>query len=229
MLEELKEKVCQANIELWKSKIVIFTWGNVSEIDDDGKFVVIKPSGVKYEKMKPEDMVVVDLYGNVIEGNYKPSSDTNTHLVLYRNFTSLKSIAHTHSTYATAFAQAGICIEPLGTTQADYFCNSIQVTRELSKEEVEYDYELNTGKVIIEKLEENDIVKIPAILVRSHGPFIFGTNASNVVHNAVVLEEIAKMNYITLNLNPNVNRISDFILNKHYQRKHGIYSYYGQK
>ncbi|EAJ6177784.1 L-ribulose-5-phosphate 4-epimerase [Campylobacter lari] len=229
MLEELKEKVCQANIELWKSKVVIFTWGNVSEISNDGKFVVIKPSGIKYEKMKPKDMVVVDLHGNVIEGDYKPSSDTSTHLVLYRKFTSLKSIAHTHSTYATAFAQAGICIDPFGTTQADYFYDSIQVTRELSKEEVESDYELNTGKVIIEKIEENDILKIPAILVRSHGPFIFGTNAYNVVHNAVVLEEIAKINYITLNLNPNVNRISDFILNKHYQRKHGVNSYYGQK
>ncbi|MCH5323525.1 MAG: L-ribulose-5-phosphate 4-epimerase [Helicobacter sp.] len=227
MLEHLKEKVCQANIELYQQKIVIFTWGNVSEIDEENNLVVIKPSGIPYNKMNPKDMVVLNLKGDIIEGHYKPSSDTPTHLELYKNFPQIKSIAHTHSTYATAFAQAGIEIKALGTTQADYFYQNICVTRELSKEEVENNYELNTGKVMIETLKNKDIIATPAILVKSHGPFIFGKDALNCVHNAVVLEEIAKMNFLTLCLNPNVNEISKYILDKHYLRKHGKNAYYG--
>lgn len=228
MLEVLKEKVCQANIELFRQKIVIFTWGNVSEIDKDSGLVVIKPSGVSYEKMMPKDMVVVDLKGNVVDGYYKPSSDTATHLEIYRNFKEIKSIAHTHSTYASAFAQAGEEIVPFGTTQADYFYENIKVTRELSKDEIQYDYELNTGKVIVERLQNTQVMNTPAVLVKSHGPFIFGKDSFNCVFNAIVLEEIAKMNYITLSLNPNSKRISQYILDKHYLRKHGKEAYYGQ-
>ncbi len=229
MLEELKEKVCKANIELFNQKIVIFTWGNVSEIDRVNNLVVIKPSGISYDMMKPQDMVVVDLEGNIIEGDYRPSSDTPTHLEIYRNFKELKSIAHTHSVYASAFAQAGQEIVPFGTTQADYFYKNIRVTRELTQKEIQKDYELNTGKVIVEAFQNNEIAHTPAILVRSHGPFIFGKDALNCVHNAVVLEEIAKMNYITLSLNPNTKRLSQDILDKHYLRKHGKDAYYGQK
>ncbi|WP_284454183.1 L-ribulose-5-phosphate 4-epimerase [Campylobacter lari] len=229
MLDKLKEKVCEANIELFKQKIVLFTWGNVSEIDYESNLVAIKPSGVSYNTMKPEDIVIVDLKGNVVEGHYKPSSDTLTHLEIYKNFKEVKSVAHTHSTYATAFAQAGKEIELFGTTQADYFCDNIKVTRTLSEEEVKSNYELNTGKIIVETLRNQQIMSTPAILVKSHGPFIFGKDAIDCVFNAVVLEEIAKMNFITLNLNPNTCRISNYILNKHYQRKHGGNSYYGQK
>lgn len=228
MLEVLKEKVCKANIELFNKKIVIFTWGNVSEIDLESQLVVIKPSGIPYETMSPCDMVVVNLEGHIIEGHYKPSSDMHTHLELYRNFSEIRSVAHTHSTYATAFAQAGVEIEALGTTQADYFYKNIKVTRDLNKEEIQNNYELNTGKVIVECIQKEDILATPAVLVRSHGPFIFGTDALNCVHNAVVLEEIAKMHYITLNLNPNIHTISQDILDKHYLRKHGKNSYYGQ-
>lgn len=228
MLESLKEKVCEANIELFRRNIVIYTWGNVSEIDLESGFVVIKPSGLSYDKMKPRDMVVLDLKGSIIEGTLKPSSDTPTHLELYRNFKDLKSIAHTHSTYATAFAQAGKEIIALGTTQADYFYQKIRVTRELSAKEVEQDYELNTGKVITECLKDKDINATPAVLVKSHGPFIFGKDAQNCVHNAVVLEEVAKMNFLTLSLNPSTYEIPSYILDKHYQRKHGKNAYYGQ-
>ncbi|EAL5694367.1 L-ribulose-5-phosphate 4-epimerase [Campylobacter jejuni] len=229
MLEELKEKVCKANIELFIQKIVIFTWGNVSQIDPKSNLVVIKPSGIPYDTMKPQDMVVVDLKGNIIEGNYKPSSDTPTHLELYRNFKELKSVAHTHSVYASAFAQAGQEIVPFGTTQADYFYENIKVTRDLTQKEIQKDYELNTGKVIVKTLQDQEIIRTPAILVRSHGPFIFGKDALDSVHNAVVLEEIAKMNYITLKLNPNIKRLSQDILDKHYLRKHGKDAYYGQQ
>lgn len=228
MLEALKEKVCKANIELFNQKIVIFTWGNVSEIDLESQLVVIKPSGIPYETMNPCDMVVVNLDGHILEGHYKPSSDMHTHLELYRSFSEVKSVAHTHSTYATAFAQAGVEIKALGTTQADYFYKNIKVTRNLNKEEIQNNYELNTGKVIVECIQKEDILATPAVLVRSHGPFIFGTDALNCVHNAVILEEIAKMHYITLNLNPNIHTISQDILDKHYLRKHGKNSYYGQ-
>lgn len=229
MLDKLKEKVCEANIELFKQKIVLFTWGNVSEIDYESNLVAIKPSGVSYNAMKPEDIVIVDLKGNVVEGHYRPSSDTLTHLEIYKNFKEVRSIAHTHSTYATAFAQAGQEIVPFGTTQADYFYKNIRVTRELTQKEIQKDYELNTGKVIVEAFQNNEIAYTPAILVRSHGPFIFGKDALNCVHNAVVLEEIAKMNYITLSLNANTKRLSQDILDKHYLRKHGKDAYYGQK
>lgn len=231
MLEKLKENVCRANIELFKRGIVIFTWGNVSEIDEETKLVVIKPSGVPYESMKPEDMVVLDLEGSIIEGHYKPSSDAPTHLELYRNFTQIRSITHTHSTYATAFAQAGLPIKALGTTHADYFYGEVPVTRDLNKEEIENNYEQNTGKVITETIKRWNMspAEIPAILVKSHGPFIFGKDSNNCVHNAVVLEEIAKMNFITSILNPHLNNIPSLLLDKHYLRKHGKNAYYGQK
>lgn len=227
MLENLKKEVCEANIELFKRGLIIFTWGNVSAIDEESKLVVIKPSGVPYENMKPNDMVVLNLKGEIIEGKLKPSSDTKTHLELYRNFKEIKAIAHTHSTYATAFAQAGKEIEILGTTAADYFYESIKLSRELREDEMN-EYELNTGKVIVESLKDKDILASPAILVKSHAPFIFGKDAFNAVHNATVLEEIAKMNFISLSLNPNSTKIKQFILDKHYLRKHGKGAYYGQ-
>lgn len=227
MLENLKKEVCGANIELFKRGIVIFTWGNVSAIDESREFVVIKPSGVPYEVMKPSDMVVLNLKGEVVEGKLKPSSDTPTHLELYRNFKEIKAVAHTHSTYATAFAQAGKEIEILGTTAADYFYENIKVSRDLREDEVD-EYELNTGKVIVESLKDEDVLASPAILVKSHAPFIFGKDAFNAVHNAVVLEEIAKMNFLTLGLNPKSKKIEQFILDKHYLRKHGKNAYYGQ-
>lgn len=227
MLENLKKEVCEANIELFKRGLIIFTWGNVSAIDEKSELVVIKPSGVPYENMKPNDMVVLNLKGEIIEGKLKPSSDTKTHLELYRNFKEIKAIAHTHSTYATAFAQAGKEIEILGTTAADYFYESIKLSRELREDEMN-EYELNTGKVIVESLKDKDILASPAILVKSHAPFIFGKDAFNAVHNATVLEEIAKMNFLTLNLNPNSTKIDKFILDKHYLRKHGKGAYYGQ-
>lgn len=227
MLENLKKEVCEANIELFKRGLIIFTWGNVSAIDEKSELVVIKPSGVPYENMKPNDMVVLNLKGEIIEGKLKPSSDTKTHLELYRNFKEIKAIAHTHSTYATAFAQAGKEIEILGTTAADYFYESIKLSRELREDEMN-EYELNTGKVIVESLKDKDILASPAILVKSHAPFIFGKDAFNAVHNAIVLEEIAKMNFISLSLNPNSTKIDKFILDKHYLRKHGKNAYYGQ-
>ena len=227
MLENLKKEVCEANIELFKRGVVIFTWGNVSAIDEESKLVVIKPSGVPYDQMTPNDMVVLNLQGEIVEGKLKPSSDTATHLELYRNFKEIKAIAHTHSTYATAFAQAGKEIEILGTTAADYFYENIKVSRALTEAEMN-EYELNTGKVIVERLKDKDIMASPAILVKTHAPFIFGKDVLNVVHNAVVLEEIAKMNFLTLSLNKDVKKIDDFILTKHYLRKHGNKAYYGQ-
>lgn len=227
MLENLKKEVCEANIELFKRGLIVFTWGNVSAIDEKSELVVIKPSGVPYKNMKPNDMVVLNLKGEIIEGKLKPSSDTKTHLELYRNFKEIKAIAHTHSTYATAFAQAGKEIEILGTTAADYFYESIKLSRDLREDEMN-EYELNTGKVIVESLKDKDILASPAILVKSHAPFIFGKDAFNAVHNAIVLEEIAKMNFISLSLNPNSTKIKQFILDKHYLRKHGKGAYYGQ-
>lgn len=230
MLENLKEKVCKANIELFQRGIVIFTWGNISEIDEATKLVVIKPSGVPYETMRPEDMVVLDLEGSVIEGHYRPSSDAPTHLEIYRNFPSIKSVGHTHSTYATAFAQAGSEIIPFGTTHADFSYGGIPVTRELTRDEVDTDYELNTGKVIGETLTKYQFAEVlpPSVLVKSHGPFIFGKNAQDSVHNAVVLEEIAKINFLTLNIKPQTQKIPQYLLDKHYLRKHGKNAYYGQ-
>ena len=216
----LKESIC---IE---KKIVIYTWGNVSEIDESRQYVVIKPSGIPYEEITLDDIVVVNMQGKVVEGKLNPSSDTPTNIAIYKHFRNIKSIAHTHSTYATAFAQAGIMIKPYGTTQADYFCGEVPVTIELTEEETKENYELNTGKIIIETIK--DATAIPAVLVKSHGPFIFGNDALNCVHNSVVLEKVAKMNYLTLTINQDIQKIPRYILDKHYLRKHGENSYYGQ-
>lgn len=226
MLEGIKQEVLDANLALVKYGLVIFTWGNVSARVDD--YVVIKPSGVSYDTMKADDMVVLDLEGNVVEGNYNPSSDTPTHLELYKAFPKIKGICHTHSNYATSFAQAGRDIECFGTTHADYFYGSIPCTRILTKEETENDYEKNTGKVIIETFEDKDCVAIPGVLVNSHGVFSWGKSANDAVHNAVVMEELAKMNLQTLMLNPQNKSINQYTLDKHYNRKHGENAYYGQ-
>ena len=227
MLKELKEQVFKANLELVKYNLVIFTWGNVSA--RDGDYIVIKPSGVEYDKMKADDMVVLDLDGNKIEGKYNPSSDTPTHLELYKAFPKIKGITHTHSNYATSFAQAGCKIMALGTTHADYFYGDIPITRHLNEIEVIENYEKNTGKVIIETFQNIDYMAIPGVLVRSHGVFAWGKNASDSVHNAVVIEELAKMNYQSIQLNPNITKFPKYVLDKHYNRKHGKNAYYGQK
>lgn len=230
MLEELKNQVCRANLELVARGVVIYTWGNVSGISDDRKFMVIKPSGVSYDEMSPDDMVVVDVNsGQRVEGKWKPSSDTKTHLELYRKYRSIKGIVHTHSVNAVAFAQAGISIPALGTTHADYFYGNIPCTRELSQSEVMDDYETNTGKVIIETIENlnYDPMAIPGIIVKNHGPFAWGKNPSNSVYNAVVLEKVAEMALKTLILNPKAD-IKLYVLDKHYMRKHGPNAYYGQ-
>ena len=230
MLEELKNQVCSANLELVARGVVIYTWGNVSGISDDRKFMVIKPSGVSYDVMSPDDMVVVDVNsGHRVEGKWNPSSDTKTHLELYRKYSSIKGIVHTHSVHAVAFAQAGISIPALGTTHADYFYGNIPCTRELSQSEVMDDYETNTGKVIIETIENLnfDPMAIPGIIVKNHGPFAWGKNPSNSVYNAVVLEKVAEMALKTLILNPKAD-IKSYVLDKHYMRKHGPNAYYGQ-
>lgn len=230
MLEALKKQVCDANLELVRQGIVIYTWGNVSGIDRKLGVVVIKPSGVDYDGMTPEDMVVVDLNsGSTVEGKWKPSSDTATHLELYKRYPAIAGIVHTHSVNAVAFAQAGLPIPALGTTHADYFYGDIPCTRELNKEEVEEAYELNTGKVII---ETNDTLEInpmtaPGIVVKNHGPFAWGKNPANAVYNAVVMEKVAEMDLKTLLLNPNAF-MAQYVLDKHYCRKHGQNAYYGQ-
>ena len=228
MLEQLKKEVYDANMELQENGMVIYTWGNVSGIDREKELVVIKPSGVDYDKMKPEDMVVVDLKGNVVEGNYKPSSDTATHLILYRAYPAIGGVVHTHSTWAVTFAQAGMDIPALGTTHADYFYGDIPCTRELSKEEISGDYEVNTGKVIVETIGDKDPMAIPGILVKNHGPFAWGKTPAGSVYNAVVMDKVAEMAYKTMTLNPRVNRVSQYLLDKHYFRKHGANAYYGQ-
>ena len=226
MLESLKEQVFKANLELVKYNLVIFTWGNVSAREND--YIVIKPSGVDYNTMKVEDMVVLDLAGNKVEGKYKPSSDTPTHIELYKAFPQIKGITHTHSNFATSFAQAGKPIETFGTTHADYFYGDIPVTRYLTQEETTVDYEKNTGKVIIETFKDKNYMEIPGVLVRSHGVFAWGKDAHNSVHNAVVMEELAKMNYQTLVLNQGNNKLPQYTLDKHNKRKHGKNAYYGQ-
>lgn len=231
MIEQLKQEVCDANLELIKRGIVIFTWGNVSGIDRDKGLVVIKPSGVAYDSMKPDDMVVVDLEsGDIVEGNYKPSSDTATHLELYKAFPLIGGITHTHSVNAVAFAQAGIDIPAIGTTHADYFHGSIPCTRELTEKEVTEAYELNTGRVIIECFEKRGIdpLEVPGVIVNNHGPFSWGKDPSDSVYHAVVLDVVAEMCMKTLLLNPNA-RMQPYILDKHYNRKHGSNAYYGQK
>lgn len=226
-IKELKDSVCKANLELVKHGLVIFTWGNVSGIDRNEGLVVIKPSGVSYDDMRPEHMVVMDLDGNKIEGELKPSSDTPTHLELYRNFKNIGGIVHTHSEWATSWAQAGRSIPAFGTTHADYFYGEVPCTRFLKKKEVEEDYELNTGKLIVEEFQDKDPDAIPGVLIAGHGPFTWGTDPDNAVYNAVVLEEMAKMGFRTVQLG-NEKPIDQFLLDKHYLRKHGKDAYYGQ-
>ena len=231
MLEELKEQVCEANLELNRRGIVIYTFGNVSGIDRENNLVIIKPSGIAYDVMKPEDMVVVDLKtGDMIEGKWKPSSDTKTHLEIYRAFPTVGGITHTHSINAVAFAQAGLDIPALGTTHADYFYGEIPCTRELTKEEVEEAYELNTGKVIVDCIKERGIdpMAVPGIVVKNHGPFSWGKDADAAVYHAVVMEAVAEMCLKTLMLNPQAS-MQQYVLDKHYMRKHGPNAYYGQK
>lgn len=229
MLEELKQKVFKANLDLVKNGLVIFTWGNVSAIDKESKLVVIKPSGVSYERMQAEDMVVVDLDGNVIEGKLNPSSDTPTHLELYKAYPEIGGIVHTHSVYATAFAQAGRSIPSYGTTHADYFYGEIPCARGLTQEEVVSEYEKNTGTVIIETFQNTDVMSVPACLVKNHGVFAWGKDADGAVYNATVTETVAKMAVLTEQLNPKVLPAPQYLLDKHYFRKHGANAYYGQK
>lgn len=229
MLEGLKEKVLKANLDLVKHGLVTFTWGNVSGIDREKGLVVIKPSGVEYDGMTVEDMVVVDLDGKVVEGKYKPSSDTPTHLELYKAFKNIGGVVHTHSRYATSFAQAGRGIKAYGTTHGDYFYGEIPVTRKMTPMEIGGEYEKETGTVIIETFKNKAYNDIPAVLVYSHGPFAWGTDPDNAVHNAVVLEEVAAMALNTEMLNNEITPMQQELLNKHYLRKHGKNAYYGQK
>lgn len=228
MLEDLKKEVFEANMELCRKGLVIYTWGNVSGIDREKGLVVIKPSGVSYENMRSEDMVVVDLQGNVVEGKYKPSTDTPTHLVIYNKYLQVGGVVHTHSVWATTFAQAGLSIPSLGTTHADYFYGDIPCTRSLTKEEINDSYEKETGNVILESIKDKDPLEIPAIVVKNHGPFTWGTSPENAVYNAVVLEKVAEMAYKTLTLNNNSEKVQQYLLDKHYLRKHGANAYYGQ-
>ena len=230
MLEQLKEAVCKANLLLPKYRLVTFTWGNVSAIDRETGLIVIKPSGVEYDGMTAGDMVVVDLDSTVVEGRYKPSSDTPTHAALYRAFPEAGGIVHTHSRWATAFAQAGMGIPPLGTTHGDYFYGEIPCTRLMTAEEIAGEYEKETGNVIIETFAGKAInpVQVPAVLVASHGPFAWGGDAMEAVHNAAVLEELAFMACQTMQLNPEVPAMQPRLLDKHYLRKHGEHAYYGQ-
>ena len=231
MLEELKERVLKENLELDKRGLVTYTWGNVSAIDREKGLIVIKPSGVKYEDMKAEHMVVVDLEGNVVEGNYRPSSDTATHIELYKKYTELGGVVHTHSTFATSWAQACNDIPAYGTTHADYFYGDIPCTRRLTEEEITRDYETETGRVIIETIEARKIkaIEVPGIVVASHGPFTWGKTPEEAVYNAVVLEEVAKMAYYTSSINPRIRQADKYLQDKHYLRKHGANAYYGQK
>lgn len=228
MLKELKEKVYRANIDLVKHGLVIFTWGNVSGIDRDSGLVVIKPSGVSYDDMKADDMVLVNLDGEVVEGNLKPSSDTATHLELYKAFPEIGGVVHTHSTFATAWAQAGKAIPIIGTTHADYFSGDIPCTRDMTTEEVEGSYEKETGTVIIETFVDKDPMHIPAVLVNNHGPFTWGIDADEAVNNSVVLEQVARIASISMSVNPNLTMNRDLVI-KHFNRKHGKDAYYGQK
>lgn len=231
MLNKLKEEVFAANLELVKQDLVIYTWGNVSGIDRERGLVVIKPSGVSYDAMTAEDMVVIDLDGNIVEGNLKPSSDTPTHLALYKAFDDIGGIVHTHSEYATSWAQAGQDIPSYGTTHADYFYGNIPCTRKLTKKEINSKYEVETGNVIIETLKERNYkpLEMPGIIVMNHGPFSWGKTPKEAVHNAKVLEEVSKMAFRTQRINTAVKAIDEDLLNKHYLRKHGSNAYYGQK
>jgi L-ribulose-5-phosphate 4-epimerase len=229
VLKKLKQEVLEANLDLPKYKLVTFTWGNVSGIDRDKGLVVIKPSGIPYEELKADDLVIVDLDGHIVEGKYKPSSDTPTHLALYRAFPSIGGIVHTHSSWATSWAQAGRSIPALGTTQADYFYGEVPCTRAMTDAEIKGEYELETGNVIIETFKDKDPAQIPGVLVNCHAPFSWGKDAHNAVHNAVVLEEVAKMAYRTFQLNPSIPAMDANLLNRHFLRKHGASAYYGQE
>ena len=228
MLEELKKKVYEANMELQRKGLVIYTWGNVSGIDREKGLVVIKPSGVDYDTMKAEDMVILDLEGNIIEGKYKPSTDTPTHLVLYNTYPNIGGVVHTHSEWATTFAQAGISIPAFGTTHADYFYGDIPCTRDLTENEINGEYEKETGNVIVKTIGEKNPLEIPAIIVKNHGPFTWGKDPDNAVYNAVVLDKVAEMAYKTMTLNRSIESVNQILLDKHYLRKHGVNAYYGQ-
>ncbi|MED9806868.1 MAG: L-ribulose-5-phosphate 4-epimerase [Lachnospiraceae bacterium] len=231
MLQELKRQVYEANMLLPKYGLVTFTWGNVSAIDRESGLFVIKPSGVEYESMKPEDMVVMDLNGNRVEGKLRPSSDTPTHLELYKAFPEIGGIVHTHSSYATSWAQAGRSIPCYGTTHADYIYGEVPCVRCLTKEEIDEAYETNTGKLIVSefKRSKKEIMAVPAVLCKNHGPFTWGKDAKDAVHNAVVLEEVAKMAYRTESINSRVEPAPQELQDKHYYRKHGAGAYYGQE
>lgn len=228
MLEQLKQQVLEANLQLPKYGLITFTWGNVSGIDRESGLVVIKPSGVSYDGMTVEDMVVVDLNGTVVEGRWKPSSDTPTHVELYKAFPQCGGIVHTHSRWATTFAQAGMGIPAMGTTQGDYFYGEIPCTRPMTDEEIRGEYEKQTGAVIVETFREKDPAMIPGVLVFSHGPFAWGKDAMDAVHNAVVMEEVAFMDWHAMMLNPRQGPMQQTLLDKHYLRKHGPGAYYGQ-
>ena len=231
MLEKLREEVYRANMELPERGLVVYTWGNVSGIDREKGLVVIKPSGVEYDELTPDKLVIVDLNNNIVEGNLNPSSDTKTHVELYKSFPETGGIVHTHSSHAVAWAQAGKSIPCYGTTHADYFYGSVPCTRNLTPEEVNDDYELNTGKVIVETFRNLNIdpVAVPAVICRNHGPFTWGKDAAQAVYHAVVLEEVAKMAIFTVTIDSNAENAPQYVLDKHYLRKHGANAYYGQK
>ena len=227
MLDKLKIDVFKANLEIVNKGLVIHTWGNVSARDSASGLIVIKPSGVSYKSLKPGDMVVIDLNGKVVEGGYRPSTDAPTHLVLYKTWDTIGGIVHTHSSYATAWAQAGRSIPPFGTTHADHYYGEVPCTRSLTDNEITSDYEVNTGKIIIERMGSTDPLAIPSVLVNSHGPFCWGKDAESAVYNAISLEEIAKMAFYTVLLGKS-EPLKKSLLDKHFKRKHGSQAYYGQ-
>lgn len=231
MLEDLKKEVYEANMALPANNLVTLTWGNVSQVDREKGVFVIKPSGVDYNDLRPEDMVVVSLDGHVVEGNLNPSTDTPTHAFLYRHWTDLGGIVHTHSKWAVAFAQAGIPVPAAGTTHADTFYGDVPVARRLTKNEVDSEYELNTGKSIVRAFESEDIdpTAVPGVLTNDHGPFTWGKDAMDAVHNAIVLDVVAEIDYHTMSLNPSQDiHVPQYLLDRHYYRKHGVNAYYGQ-
>jgi L-ribulose-5-phosphate 4-epimerase len=228
-LTELREEVCRANLDLVGHGLVTLTWGNVSGINENRDRVVIKPSGVGYDRMTPEQMVVVDLDGKVVDGELRPSSDTPTHVLLYRRFEGIGGVTHTHSSHATSFAQACRCIPCLGTTHADHFYGDVPLTRIMTEDEVKGGYEVNTGHVIVERFADLKPLEYPGVLVANHGPFTWGKDAADSVKNAVALEQIAKMALATFSLSPEQPAIAQYLLDKHYLRKHGSGAYYGQK
>ncbi len=229
MYEELKKNVCEANLLLQKHNLVIFSWGNVSAIDRNKGVIAIKPSGVPYDQLTPDKIVLLDLNGKILEGSLNPSSDTPTHLELYRNFKTIGGICHTHSTFATMWAQSCREIPCFGTTHADYFYGPVPVTKPMTKAQIETDYELNTGKVIVKRFVKLDPLQNRAVLVANHGPFTWGKTAAESVEAAIALEQIAKMAFGTISINPRQKKISQVLLDKHYLRKHGSNAYYGQK